>query len=309
MSDPCHRGIFTIPGDLPALEFPPTINYEPLRGHIWTAADGIYRTIFLEGEQGVVCFDTFYSPGAARAYRGAVGRLFPDKPVHTIVYSHDHLDHTGYALDLAPEADVIAHRDCAEVVALRKADGQKPADEVWDGARRTYRIDGLAFELINPGPTHGNGNVAAYFPDEGVLFMVDTVIPGVGYTFFPDWHLASYVATMRRLESLKWDLFVPGHFWPLDRTGFRENLDYYEFIAEAAQRALVAGVDPDDYPQIRVYVEERHRESHGRMFRFGEYFAMNLMRAMAHFRTGGWGLEDNAAAPPEGLEPVLGRER
>jgi glyoxylase-like metal-dependent hydrolase (beta-lactamase superfamily II) len=298
----CHRGIFTIPGPLPALQYPPTIDYEPVRGRIWTAAEGTYRTIFLEGDTGVICFDTFYSPGAARSYRGAVARRFPDKPVHTVVYSHDHLDHTGYAADLAPEAEVIAHRDCADVVAARRSDGQKPATEVWDGERRTYEIDGTAFELIDPGPTHGNGNVAAWFPDDRVLFMVDTVIPGVGYTFFPDWHLASYVATMRRLESLDWDLFVPGHYWPVDRDGYRENLEFYELMADAAQRALVEGVDPDDYPDVRAYAHDRYGASHGALFRYGEYFAMNLMRAMVHFRTGGWGLEDNHGAAAPALE-------
>jgi len=291
----CHRGILRIAGALPAQVFPPTMSYTPLGGRVWTASEGIYRTIFIEGDSGIIAFDTFYTPGAANSYRQAIKRVFPLKDIQTIVYSHDHLDHTGYAIDLAPEANVIAHERCAEVIAARKSDGQAPATETWSGERKAFEIDGVSFELIYPGQTHGNGNVAAYLPDNGLLFMVDTVIPGVCYTFIPDWHLSSYVPTMRRLLELDgWDRFVPGHFWPVDRAGFAQNLDYYDRLAEAGQQALIDGVDSDDYDEVKAYAEEKLRSEFGYLFRFHEYIGMNLMRYMLHYRTGGWGLEDNS---------------
>jgi glyoxylase-like metal-dependent hydrolase (beta-lactamase superfamily II) len=290
----CHRGIFTISDPLTAYAAHPSITYEPVRDRIWTASEGIYRTIFLEGRRGVVAFDTFYSPGAADAYRHAVNRLLPHKPIETVVYSHDHLDHTGFALDLAPHADVIAHAECAAVVAARASDGQKLPTETWSSPSTQYQIDGVSFELINPGPTHGNGNCAALFPDSGVLFMVDTVIPGVGYTFFPDWHLGSYTAVMRGLLDVgDWDLFVPGHFWTMDRAGFAENLDYCDALGEVAQRALIAGLDADHYSSVDAFARRELRRDFGHLFRFEEYIGMNLMRLMLHYRTGGWGMEDH----------------
>jgi glyoxylase-like metal-dependent hydrolase (beta-lactamase superfamily II) len=294
----CHRGIFDVDGDLTALQHQPTITYLPLGERVWLASDGIYTTIFLEGDRGVICFDTFASPGGAVAYRKAVARVFPDKPIHTIVYSHDHLDHTGYALDLAPDADVIAHRDCAQVVELRRSDGQKEPTESWDGEEAEYTIDGVSFSLFNPGATHGNGNAAAWLPQERLLFMVDTVIPGVGYTFFPDWHLSSFVPAMRRLEDLDFERFVPGHYWPVDRAGFSANLEFHDFILAAGEEALRAGVDPHDYPGVARYADERYASTHAHLFRYHEYFAMNLMRAMLHALQGGWGPEDAGLAQP-----------
>jgi glyoxylase-like metal-dependent hydrolase (beta-lactamase superfamily II) len=295
MIDPssCHRGIFDIERPLPGYAFPTTVSYTPLGGRVWTATDGIYRTIFAEGDTGVVAFDTFWSPAAAKSYRVAIDRVFPGRQVHTVVYSHEHLDHCGFASDLAPEADrIVAHREAAEVIAARGADGQAVPTDVWDGNRLEVDIDGIHIDLIHPGQTHGNGNVAAHFADIGVLFMVDTVIPGVGYTFIPDWHLESYLSSMRRLEALEWKLFVPGHFWPLDRAGFQENLRFYEQLDEAAVDALAEGLDPDNYPQVDAWARERLAAAHGHLFRFGEYIGMNLMRFMAHHRTGPWGLED-----------------
>jgi glyoxylase-like metal-dependent hydrolase (beta-lactamase superfamily II) len=264
-----------------------------LRNRIWTASEGIYRTCFLEGKKGVVAFDTFGTPGTARAYAGAIHRVFPDKPVHTIVYSHDHLDHTGYPDELAADADIIAHDLCQQVVVARKSDGQKPATEVWNGERTEYETDGCRFELIYPGHTHGDGNVAAYFPEDKVLFMVDTVIPGVGYTTLMDWHLTHYVPVMKRFLSLDWDTFVPGHFWVLNREQFVDNLDYLDRMFEFGQRAILDGVDPHDWDDINRYANEKLGPLYGNLFRFGEYAAMNLSRYMQECLTGGWGIEGN----------------
>jgi glyoxylase-like metal-dependent hydrolase (beta-lactamase superfamily II) len=296
---PCeHCGIFTIPGPLTVQSAWRDITFEPIRNTIWTASEGIYRTIFVEGRRGLIAFDTFSTPGGARAYAGAMQRVFPRKPVHTIVYSHEHLDHTGYAADLAPDADILAHELCDTVIRARQSDGQLPATETFAGERQRYELDGVRFELLYPGPTHGDGNIAAFFPDSRVLFMVDTVIPGVGYTFFPDWHLLPYVPAMRRLLSLDWDVFVPGHFWVTDRKGFEDNLRYYDQMAEIAQEALATGVDPDDFTAVSAYARRHLDSRYGALFRFDEYCAMNLSRYMQHFLTGGWGIEGNMRIDP-----------
>ena len=74
-----HCGIFTIPPPIPILGAWRDISYEPVRDNIWTVSEGIYRSIFLEGRKGTIAFDTLTTPGTARAYAGAVGRVFPGK--------------------------------------------------------------------------------------------------------------------------------------------------------------------------------------------------------------------------------------
>ncbi len=84
---PCdHCGIFTIPGPLGVQSAWRDMTYQPVRDNIWTASEGIYRTIYLEAKSGVIAFDTFSTPGGARAYQGAIQRCFPRKPIHTLVY-------------------------------------------------------------------------------------------------------------------------------------------------------------------------------------------------------------------------------
>lgn len=289
-----HCGIFTI-DNLAVQGAWRDITYSPVRDNIWTASEGIYRTIFLEGDKGCIAFDTLTTPGTARAYAAAVGRVFPNKPIHTIVYSHEHLDHTGYAADLAPNADIIAHSYANQVIVARESDGQLAATEVWEGERKSYLIDGCYFELIYPGPTHGDGNVAAYFPQSKVLFMVDTVAPGVGYCYLMDWHLTHYIEVMKRFLSLDWDLFVPGHFWVINRHQFINILDYWERQFEFAQQAIIEGVDPHDWAALNRYTKEALAPVDGEQFRFYEYGAINLSRYMQQYLTGGWGIEGNLA--------------
>lgn len=290
---PCeHCGIFTI-GNLTLQGTWRDITYQPLRDNIWTITDGIHSSIFLEGKKGTICFDTGLSPGTARAYAAAIGRVFPTKPLHTIVYSHDHLDHCGYAADLAPTADIIAHDYANRVIVGRESDGQLPATEVWEGERKSYMIDDCYFELIYPGPTHGDGNAAAYFPQSKALFMVDTVAAGVGYCYLMDWHLTHYIDVMKRFLSLDWDIFAPGHFWPLTRPQFIQVLDYWERQFDLAQKAVLDGVDPNDWAGLSKYTKEVLAPLDSEQFRFHEYAAINLSRYMQEYLSGGWGIEGN----------------
>lgn len=98
-------------GDIPIQCAYRDICYQPLRANLWTASQGISRTNFLEGRKSVIAFDTFGTPGTARA-----------------------------------------------------SDGQKAADKAWPGERRELTIGGCTFELLYPGPTHGDGNVGGVFP-------------------------------------------------------------------------------------------------------------------------------------------------
>ncbi len=294
-----HFGIFNIGGDLPIQSAYRDICYQPVRDNIWTASEGIYRTIFLEGNRGCIAFDTFGTPGTAGAYQQAIGRVFPKKPIHTIVYSHEHLDHTGYAADLAPQADIIAHDYANQVILGRKSDGQLAAQDTFIEERKSYNIDGCYFELIYPGLTHGDGNIAAYFPESKTVFMVDTVADGVGYTTLMDWHLTHYVPVMKRFLSLDWDIWVPGHFWIITRPRFIEILDYWERMFDFGQQAVIDCVDPHDWEGLNKYTDEKLGPLYSKEFRYYEYGAMNLSRFMQEYLTGGWGLDGN-------MKPTLG---
>ncbi|MFQ5737815.1 MAG: MBL fold metallo-hydrolase [Acidobacteriota bacterium] len=287
-----HRGIFTIDEVLPYLGAEPDLQVDSLGGGLWTVSDGRSRALFAEGATSVVAFDTLGTPGAARAYRKAIASTLPGKPVATVIYSHDHLDHCGYGADFAPEAEVIADEMAAKVIAVRKAEGQLPVTRVMRGERNPVEIDGVSFQLLNPGPTHGTGNMAAYFPQRKLLFMVDTILPNARYGLLPDYHIGNFVRFMRSLLELDFEVFVPGRYQVSDRPGFIRGCDYIEAIQQATQQAFVEMVPVWVLEAITGYVRERLQGRFGQLEGFSEHVGLSAFRIIHHYLMGGWGLED-----------------
>ena len=287
-----HHGIFTNDATQAYLAAEPDILTDQLSDRLWTISDGQGRSIFVEGDKSVVAFDTFGTPGRARAYRSAVENAVPGKPVGTVIYTHDHLDHAGYAADFAPDATIIADEMTAKVIKLRQADGQLPVTQTISGRENKLTLDGVEFLLINPGPTHGTGNLSAYFADERLLFSCDTILPNARYGLMPDYHLANFVAYMRDFLELDFARFVPGRYEVTDRDQFSKGCDYIEAMGVACQQAFVEMVPIWMHDAMAGYVKGALGEEFGDLDGFDQHAGLTAIRVVHHYLMGGWGLED-----------------
>ncbi|MGH8209346.1 MAG: MBL fold metallo-hydrolase [Steroidobacteraceae bacterium] len=287
-------GIFTSPRLQKYLAFEPDMQVTKLSPRLWTVSDGLCRTIFLEGTRSVVAFDTFGTPGRARAYRRAIEAAVPGKPIGTVIYSHDHLDHSGFAAELAPKAEVIADAMCAKVVGLRGAAGQRLPTRTVSGAVNTLTIDGLELTLLNPGPTHGTGNVSVHLAPERLLYSCDTILPNARYSMMPDYHLRNFVPFMRGFLKLDWETFVPGRFEVTDRARFLKGCDYIEAVAEQTQRAFAGFVPIWILDPLKAYVAPKLVDKFGDLDGFDAHVGPTAIRVVHHYLMGGWGLEDTA---------------
>jgi glyoxylase-like metal-dependent hydrolase (beta-lactamase superfamily II) len=285
-------GIFTSDKLLDYLAAEPDMQTEKLSERLWTVSDGLCRTIFLECDNSVVAFDTFGTPGRARAYRTAIERAVPGKPVKTVVYSHDHLDHAGFGADFAPDAEIVADEMTAKVIDLRKADGQLPVTKQLSGRENPMNIDGADFLLINPGPTHGTGNLSAYFAEEKILFSSDTILPDARYGFMPDYHLTNFVRFMRELADLDFRIFVPGRHQVANREQFIKGCDYIEALSLACQQAFVEMVPIWVHDAMAEYCSAKLRNRFGDLDGFDQHIGQTAIRIVHHYLMGGWGLED-----------------
>ncbi len=268
------------------------MSVQKLAERIWTVSDGCCRTIFVEGDTGVIAFDTFGTPGRARAYAQAIKTSIPGKPIKTIIYSHDHLDHAGFAADLAADAEIIADEICAKVIKLRQAEGQLPASRIISGKANPMRIDGVDFALLNPGPTHGSGHISAHFAREKILFSSDTILANAKYGFLPDYHICNFVHFMRGFLELEWDTFVPGRYGLSDRAGFERGCDYIAAVQEACQQAFVEFIPIWSLDAMQGYVANKLKSRFGELDGFDEHVGATAIRIVHHYLMGGWGLED-----------------
>ncbi|MBT7952053.1 MAG: MBL fold metallo-hydrolase [Gammaproteobacteria bacterium] len=287
-----NRGKFTRDAAQAYLAHEPEMQVEKISDSIWTISDGNCRTIFMEGQTSVIAFDTFGTPGRARAYKKAVADSIPGKAIKTIIYSHDHLDHCGFAADLSADAEIIADEICAKVIKLRQAEGQSQVTKVLNGSKNEMSIDGCKFTLLNPGPTHGSGNISAWFAEDKILFSSDTVLANAKYGFVPDYHLCNFVKFMRGFLELEWDVFVPGRYGLTDRAGFEKGCDYIEAVQIESQNAFAEFVPIWAFEPMKGYVINKLGERFADLEGFEDHVGQTALRIVHHYLMGGWGLED-----------------
>lgn len=168
-------------------------------------------------------------------------RRWDNAPVHTIVYTHGHIDHTWGARLLDQEADargiarprIIAHRLVLERFARYDAthglnslvmgrqfnqpgytfpDNHRRPDHVYDDAL-SLMVGGVRIELV-----HGRGETDdatfVWLPEKRILISGDFVIwvfpnagnPRKAQRFAPEW-----AAALRRMQGLAPAVLIPGH--------------------------------------------------------------------------------------------------
>jgi cyclase len=173
-------------------------------------ADGVYAAIakpgglasgnagFVIGDEGVLIFDTFYTPAALEELIGEIQAL-TKLPIKFAVNSHYHLDHTGgNQVLIARGVPIIAHDNllkwqttknkrflaAPEDLQKRRADAAKklsetPEDKKDDRTRlelQIRRLDAMmTIKLTNPTVTFGAGIVRVYLGKREVLL---STLPG-----------------------------------------------------------------------------------------------------------------------------------
>ena len=173
-------------------------------------ADGVYAAIaksgglasgnagFVIGDDGVLVFDTFFTPAAIEELIAEIQTL-TKLPIKYAVNSHYHLDHTGgHQVLVARGVPIIAHDNliewqttlnkrflpAPEELQKRRADAAKQLSETPEDQkdkrapleRQIRRLDAMmTIKLTNPTVTFGSGTVHLYLGKREVIL---STLPG-----------------------------------------------------------------------------------------------------------------------------------
>src|SRR5439155_2524223 len=165
---------------------------------------------FVVGDDGVLIFDTFFTPAAIEELIGEIQSL-TKLPIKYAVNSHYHLDHTGGNQVLAARGvPIVAHDNvmlwqttknkrflpAPEELQKRRADAAKqlsetPEDQKEKRAqleRQIRRFDAMqTIKLTNPTATFGSGALHLYLGKrEVVLFTLPGHTGGDVFAYVPD---------------------------------------------------------------------------------------------------------------------------
>jgi len=254
--------------------------FEKITDKVFTFRWNWYRNLVVVTDAGLVVIDPMNAE-MATALKKELDQKFPGRKVHTLIYSHYHLDHTGGGAVLAP-VDVIAHvkspmywRDVPHESVLaptRLIDGDT-----------TLNIGGVEIQALYMGLSHTDTLYAFYLPSEKLLFTADLgLVKSVAPVGVPDRYAPGYLAALNRVAALDFQIFVPSHFGygvKQDLIDWRDMMEDGRRLArEAIKTAGSVGTRNNQMAEYFNAVYFPMREKYGSWHGFNEMFILNLVR-------------------------------
>jgi alkyl sulfatase BDS1-like metallo-beta-lactamase superfamily hydrolase len=232
----------------------------------------IVNAAFFETDEGIVLVDTGMAP-AGPAILDAI-RSVSEQPIHTIIYTHGHVDHaygTWAIMDAGETPEIIAHDllkpRFERYIRLRgslakymsQPEDQLPASEsdlVWPtryfSDRLELEIGGEIFVLQHhKGET--DDQLYVWVPGRKALASADYYqgfLPNAGNGKRYQRHVEDWAVAMREMAALQPEILLPAHGAPITDTAiivenFTVLADTLQYIVDVTIEGLNAGKRKD----------------------------------------------------------------
>ena len=278
----------------------------PGRAGLVKIADGVYAYVdeknpspatgfganagIVIGTDGVAVVDTLASAKEAQRFIKDI-RAVTDKPFKYVINTHHHLDHSLGNSEFVKQGAVVIAQERS------RADAQKDADtiirralnygftpEMMEGTtvvlptimfsdRMTIDLGGRTVELVYPGPSHTAGSIAAFVPDQKVLFTGDILFTNV-HPNMRDADVNGWIKALDAVAALNAEKIVPGH-GPLSSKKDLEDMKQYLLLFDRKAKELAAGSNDANAIAAELVKALPHRD-HFEMFIAGNVKALYL---------------------------------
>ncbi|MCY1364314.1 Metallo-beta-lactamase superfamily protein [compost metagenome] len=214
-----------------------------LKGGVYVVGDNTYNTMFVVSNEGVILVDA--PPALGPKIQAAIQEVSPGSQIVALIYSHQHVDHIGFAAEVVktnPSMKIFAHEETRKLLA-RAEDPNRPLPTdtfASEDSDFPIQIGDQRLVLRYPGSNHDVGNIGIFHPQQRVLMLVDVVYPG--WMMWRRLGLATDIRGYFQLVkemSATWDFehLVAGHFQPGTKADVAAQ---YEFMADMHQASLEA---------------------------------------------------------------------
>ena len=239
-----------------------------------TEFDGCNVGFVVTGE-GVVMIDTPQIPSDAINWRDEITKY---GPVRYLINTEPHIDHfTGNTFF---DGTVIGHEGtraailttsveqlkermkeiAPESLSLLEGFSFRPPD-ITLSERLTFYLGEHTFHLVNM-PGHTPFQTLVHIPEERVAFTSDNVI-GQGHAFFPPGALPyDWMDSLRRMQELKADAFVPGHGTICEPGYLDEMIAQIQDRLDTVKAAIEEGMSLEE-AQEKVTFQDKYAEPSG----------------------------------------------
>jgi len=208
-----------------------------VKGDVYRAQSKFHFSLVVVTSDGVVVVDPI-NKGAA-AWLSVNLKSITDKKVSHLIYSHSHGDHASGGAMLQAK-HVIAHANAPDAI-----DGVKPTMRFKN--TKNLKVGNKTFELTYLGKGHGNDLIAVVVRPENVVFIVDAAAPKrLPFRNFPRSDIDGWINQIRKIESLDFDVFAPGHGGVGVKADATDARIYMQKLRHLVRQGLKAGRSVDD---------------------------------------------------------------
>lgn len=217
-------------------------------------------------ERGVVVFDTLPFPSETTQMRDFVRRLHP-QGVRYLILSHSHADHV-YGAYLFPEAEVMGHRRCYELLAQHGRRGLEEARQyepelaevrlrlpaIWTEKQAVLPLGNKTLVIFHS-PGHTPDLIAVYIQEDRTMFASDSMMP---IPHIVDGDPEQLIDSLEALKGYQMEHLVQGHGEVLLRGEILESIDsniaYLERLTRTVRDGVARGIAVDEL--LRIPIEE-----------------------------------------------------
>ena len=203
--------------DEPAVDQTKGYRTESFGGGVYMVTDGIYQAMLVSTSAGLILVDAPPSIGANLLK--AANDIAPGAKIQTLIYSHAHIDHIGYAGEIVksnPSLTIVAHDETSKLL-VRAQDPARPVPTVTFSTQDQdfpVVLGDQTLQLQYPGPNHEPGNIGIYHAGQKVLMLVDVVFPGwMMWRHFADAQDVPGYFNLVQTMTTRWDFdhLIAGH--------------------------------------------------------------------------------------------------
>ena len=246
---------------------PPKRDITKIAGDLYRFQNNFHYSVFLVTPAGVIVTDPIDAE-AARWLKAEIAQRF-NQPIKYLIYSHDHRDHIAGGEVFADTAMVVAHENAKAAIIGEKRPTAVP--QITFSEQMSIELGGKTVELTYVGRNHSNNSIVMRFPAERVLFAVDFIpVKAVAFRNFPDAYIPDWIESLKRVETMDFDILAPGHGALGTKEDVRAYRGYMEDLYTAVLDASRAGKSVDEMKQsIKL---DKYKD----WFRYEEFLPLNI---------------------------------
>ncbi len=230
-----------------AVQAQPQREITPIKGDLYRFRNAGHYSVFLVTPAGIIATDPI-DADAARWLKAELAQRFA-KPVKYLIYSHDHSDHISGGEVFADTAVVIAHENAKAVILGERRPTAVP--DLTFSDRLTVELGGKKVELLYLGRNHSDNSIVMRFADERALFAVDFIpVKSLPFRDFPDAYIDEWIESLKKAETLDFDILAPGHGELGRKEDMRALRAYLEELREQVLGHLRDGKSVDEIKQL-----------------------------------------------------------